>query len=135
VCWWWRTPPTAHSNRFQLFHSSSRPFQFLSEDLFGHPILLHSLQVAQPTYPLPFIHFTIFSPLIKSSSSQFVPLFHSPSSYLINRVVCRRPIRYLPSSMEDCHLTTYLLLCLNPDRLVTKITGHGTKVVSVNNSI
>jgi hypothetical protein len=24
---------------------SSRPFQFLSEDLFGHPILLHSLQV------------------------------------------------------------------------------------------
>jgi hypothetical protein len=31
----------------------SRPFQFLSEDLFGHPILLHSLQVAQPTYPLP----------------------------------------------------------------------------------
>ena len=22
---------------------SSRPFQFLSEDLFGHPILLHSL--------------------------------------------------------------------------------------------
>jgi hypothetical protein len=25
----------------------------LSEDLFGHPILLHSLQVTQPTYPLP----------------------------------------------------------------------------------
>ena len=24
---------------------SSRPFQFLSGDLFGHPILLHSLQV------------------------------------------------------------------------------------------
>jgi hypothetical protein len=24
----------------------------LSEDLFGHPILLHSLQVTQPTYPL-----------------------------------------------------------------------------------
>ena len=24
---------------------SSRPFQFLNEDLFGHPILLHSLQV------------------------------------------------------------------------------------------
>ena len=30
----------------------------------------------------PFIHFTIFSPLLNSSSSQFVPLFHSPSSYL-----------------------------------------------------
>jgi hypothetical protein len=37
--------------------SSSRPFQFLSEDLFGHPILLHSLQVTQPTYPLPLYPF------------------------------------------------------------------------------
>ena len=36
---------------------SSRPFQFLSEDLFGHPILLHSLQVTLPTYPLPFCPF------------------------------------------------------------------------------
>jgi hypothetical protein len=25
----------------------------LSKDLFGHPILLHSLQVTQPAYPLP----------------------------------------------------------------------------------
>ena len=33
---------------------SPRPFQLLSEDLFGHPILLHSLQVTKPTYPLPF---------------------------------------------------------------------------------
>jgi len=30
----------------------------------------------------PFIHFTIFSPLLSSSSSRFVLLFHSPSSYL-----------------------------------------------------
>ena len=37
--------------------SSSRPFQFLSEDLFVHPILLHSLQVTQPTYPLPLYPF------------------------------------------------------------------------------
>jgi hypothetical protein len=37
--------------------SSSCPFQFLSEDLFGHPILLHSLQVTQPTYPLPLCPF------------------------------------------------------------------------------
>jgi hypothetical protein len=29
-----------------------------------------------------FIHFTVFSPLFDSSSSQFVLLFHSPSSYL-----------------------------------------------------
>ena len=32
---------------------SSRPFQFLSEDLFGHPILLHCRLVTQQTYPLP----------------------------------------------------------------------------------
>ena len=30
----------------------------------------------------PFIHFTIFSPLFISSSSRFVLIFHSPSSYL-----------------------------------------------------
>jgi hypothetical protein len=24
VCCWWRTPPTAHSNQFQLFHDSCR---------------------------------------------------------------------------------------------------------------
>jgi hypothetical protein len=30
----------------------------------------------------PFIHFTIFSPLLNSSSSLFLLLFHSPSSYL-----------------------------------------------------
>jgi hypothetical protein len=29
----------------------------LSEDLFGHPILLHSLRVTQPTYPLHFYPF------------------------------------------------------------------------------
>jgi hypothetical protein len=30
----------------------------------------------------PFIHFTTFSPLLISSSSRFVRLFHSPFSYL-----------------------------------------------------
>jgi hypothetical protein len=54
----------------------------LSENLSGNPILLHSLQVTQPTYPLPFIHFTIFPPLLNSSISRFVLLFHSSSSYL-----------------------------------------------------
>jgi hypothetical protein len=32
-------------------------FQFLSEDLFGNPILLRSPQVVQPTYPLPLYPF------------------------------------------------------------------------------
>jgi len=45
------------SPSFSGSSSSSRPFQFLSEDLFGHPILLHSLQVTQPTYPLPLCPF------------------------------------------------------------------------------
>jgi hypothetical protein len=29
----------------------------LVEDLFGHPIFFHSLQVSQPTYPLPLYPF------------------------------------------------------------------------------
>ena len=48
--------PSSHSQHlkissyfiFPFFPGSSSspcPFQFLSEDLFGHPILLHSLQV------------------------------------------------------------------------------------------
>jgi hypothetical protein len=37
--------------------SSSRSFQFLSEDLFGDIILLSSLQVTQPTYLLPLYPF------------------------------------------------------------------------------
>jgi len=60
--------PSSHSQHFKIsFYffspsfprssSSSCPFQFLSEDLFGHPILLHYLQVAQPTYPLPLYPF------------------------------------------------------------------------------
>jgi len=88
-----RLCPSSHSQHLKIsfyFFSPSFPgysslslrFQFLSKDLFGHPILLHSLQVTQPNYPLPFIHFIIFSPLLNSSSSRFILLFHSPFSYL-----------------------------------------------------
>ena len=35
----------------------------------------------------PFIHFTIFSPLLNYSSSRFVLLFHSPSSHLGPRIL------------------------------------------------
>jgi hypothetical protein len=54
------------SPSFPVSSSSSRPFQFLSEDLFGHLILLHSLQVTQPTYPLllyPFYYIFSFTQL------------------------------------------------------------------------
>jgi hypothetical protein len=37
--------------------SSSHLFKFLSEDLFGYPVLLLSLQVTQSTYPLPLYPF------------------------------------------------------------------------------
>ena len=59
--------PSSHSQHLEIsFHfspslpgssSSSRPFHFLSEDVFGHPILLHSLQVTKPAYPLPLYPF------------------------------------------------------------------------------
>jgi len=59
--------PPSHSQHLKIFFyfsspsfpesfSSSHPFQFLSEDYFGHPIL-HSLQVTQVTYPLPLYQF------------------------------------------------------------------------------
>jgi len=55
--------PSSHSHHLKIsFYffspsfpgssSSSHPFQFLSKYLSGHPILLHSLQVTQPNYPL-----------------------------------------------------------------------------------
>jgi hypothetical protein len=50
----------------------------LSEDLFGHPILLHSLVVTQPTYPLPlypFYYGQILSPTaIKSAKGPTILL-------------------------------------------------------------
>jgi len=53
--------------------SSSRPFQFLREDLSRWPSQLVLCK---------FIHFTIFSFLLNSSSLPFVLLLPSPSSYL-----------------------------------------------------
>ena len=39
----WRSLSTSSFHPFLGLRPSSRPFQFLSEDLSGHPILLHSL--------------------------------------------------------------------------------------------
>jgi len=61
--------------------SSSRLFQFLSEDLFGHPVLLHSLQVTQSTYPLPLYPFYYIFSFIQPSSSWFV-LFSIPHLHI-----------------------------------------------------
>jgi hypothetical protein len=60
--------PSSHAHNLKIFFcffsasfpgssSSSRPFQFFSENLLAHPILLHSLLVTQPTDLCLFIHF------------------------------------------------------------------------------
>jgi len=61
--------------------SSSSPFRFLSEDLYGHPVLLHSLQVTQQTYPFSplsiLLYFLIYSTLPVCDSSYFsIPHLH-----------------------------------------------------------
>jgi len=79
--------PSSHSQHFKIsfrffspsfpgFSSSSRPFQFLSEDLFGNPIILHSLQVTQATYPLslyPFYYIflidVLYNPILVAQAS------------------------------------------------------------------
>ena len=85
--------PSSHSYHLKisfyfLFPSSpgsfpsSRPFQFLSEDLLG--ILSSSILSRWPNQLILclFIHFSMFYPLLISSSSRFGLLFHSPFSYL-----------------------------------------------------
>jgi hypothetical protein len=74
--------PSSHSQHLKIsfhffspsfpgFSSSSRPFPFLSEDLFGRPILLRSLRVTQPTYPLPLYPFYYIFSFIQLFSIQF----------------------------------------------------------------
>jgi hypothetical protein len=79
----WRSLSTPSLHLFlSLSSSSSRHYQFLREDILG--ILSSSILSWRPSQLIlcPFIHFTIFSSLLSSSSSRFVLLFHSPSSYL-----------------------------------------------------
>jgi hypothetical protein len=82
--------PSSHSQHLKIsFHSfypsfpesssSSRPFQFLSEDLFGHPILLHCLQVTQPTYPLPLYPFYYIFSFIQLFYFSILPTFPFPN--------------------------------------------------------
>ena len=77
----WRSLSTSSFHLFLgfallLVHSSSWVKIFLG--------ILSSILSRWPNQRIlyPFIHFTIFSPLLISSSSRFVLLFHSPFSYL-----------------------------------------------------
>jgi len=125
--------PSSHSQHlkisFYFFSPSSpgpspsfHPFQFLIEDLFGHPILLHFIQVTQAIYLCPFIHFTIFSSLLISSSSWLVLLFHSPFSYL-------GPYSLLNifTIMLDSLIVSICTVCYNADR-IRESAKSGTKV-------
>ena len=60
----------------------SRPFQFWVKIFLG--ILSSSILSRRPNQLIlcPFIHFTIYSPLLISYSSRFARLFHSPFPYL-----------------------------------------------------
>ena len=86
----------------------SRPLQFLSENLSEHPILLHSLQVTQPTYPLPFypFYFIIFLSKISRACSSFFVIIHVSAPYvavgLINVLIHNR------SRNVACQYTTSL---------------------------
>ena len=91
--------------------------QFLIEGLFGHPILLRSLQVAQPTYPLPlypFYQIFSFNDLSQFSirptfpfptflfrtiySSKYFPFKNQRSLFfLLHHPPCFRSIRYYRS--------------------------------------
>ena len=78
----WRSLSTSSFHLFLGFPllfvpSSSRVKIFLG-------ILSSSIHSRRPNQLIlcPLIHFTIFSPLLTSSSSRFVRLFHSPFSYL-----------------------------------------------------
>ena len=54
----------------------------------------------------PFIHFTIFSPLLISSSSRFVRLFHSPFSYLGPYII----LNIFPSKISRTCSSFYVII-------------------------
>ena len=95
--------PSSHSQHLKIsFHffspsfpgssSSSRPFQFLSEDLFGYLILLHSLQVTQPTYPLPLYPFYCIFSFIQLFYFSIRPNFPFPI-FIFRTIYSRTNIR------------------------------------------
>ena len=78
----WRSPSTSSSHLFLglplLLVPSSSWVKIFLDNVSSSSLSRWPNQVIL----CPFIHFTIFSPLLISSSSQFVRLFHSPFSYL-----------------------------------------------------
>ena len=90
----------------------------------------------------PFIHFTIFSPLFNSSSSQFVVLFHSSSSYLgpyilLNIFLSKISRTFFPtssSSMFPLHtlLSVLLVSYIVEQQLVLIIAFRWLSVVQSN---
>ena len=88
----------------------------------------------------PFIHFTIFSPLLISPSSRFVPLFHSPFSdlgpYILLNIFLSNIIRAAASFFVNVHasaphdntglisvLYNIILVALDKSRLLKGLTA------------
>ena len=78
----WRSLSTSSFHLFLGFPLLLGPSSSWVKNVLG--ILSSSILSRWPNQLIlcPFIHFTIFSPLLISSSSRFVRLFHSPFSYL-----------------------------------------------------
>ena len=112
--------------------SSSRPFQFLSEDFLG---ILSSCILARWPSQLtlcPFIHFTIFSPLLNSECHLFhnFIFFCSNNTLFINRVL---KFKYQPVSLRVTivssllnisFLTTGVKTTAIPPKATTNSSNH-----------
>jgi hypothetical protein len=90
--------PSSHSQHLKIsfyFFSTSFPLRLVPSSS-GVKIFLGVLSSSilsrwhSQLILCPFIYFSIFSPLLNSSSSRFVLLFHSPSSYLGPYLHCLR---------------------------------------------
>ena len=114
--------PSSHSQHLKislyfLFPSfpgsspSSLAFQFLGEELLG--ILSYSILSRWPNQLIlcPFIHFTIFCPLLISSSSRFVRFFHS-QFWPVEQ--CPSIFSYLPPTLSTFSLPALEDLFLLP---------------------
>jgi hypothetical protein len=66
----------------------------LSENLFGHPIFLHSLQLTQPTYPLPLYPFYYIFSFTNSSSSRLGNKTSMTKKFILLAFIVRKEKRF-----------------------------------------
>ena len=120
---------------------SSRPFQFLSEDHFGHPILLHALQVTQPTYLLAFYPFYYIFSLAHLFQFSIRPTFPFPvfiyRTFILLNIFLSKINRTCSSFFVKVHasapcdttglisvLYNIILVALDKSRLLKRLIEH-----------